>query len=146
MLLNDVIIIMESLLNKDLQEAINMLKNKNINYAYDIAYRMPSTNTLYILESKRHNKYNNSYIYLAVKNEGLFHNCKRIIVECKLYQVNKEQIYVVTTLQKYERDTIGLKDIDDVIIAAPPDDGVKGYDIIPHTGFILYGTYDDLLF
>ena len=37
------------------------------------------------------------------------------IVECKLYQVNKEQIYVVTTLQKYERDNMWLKDIHDTI-------------------------------
>ena len=100
MLLNDVIIIMESLLNKDLQEAIDLLKNKNINYAYDIAYRMPSQ-TVYILETKRHNKYNNSYIYLAVINEGWFNNrmpCKRVIVECKLYQVNKKKCNNVLNL------------------------------------------------
>ena len=143
MLLNDVINIMKSLLNKDLQEAIGLLKNKNINYAYDIAYRMPSQK-VYILETKRHNKYNNSYIYLAVINEAWFNNCmpcKRVIVECKLYQVNKKKIYVVTTLQKHERYTIGVKDIDDDIVVAPPDKGVKGFYFDPHptsTGFILY--------
>ena len=117
MLSTDVIIIMESLLNTDLQEAINLLKHKNINYAYEIAYKMDDQR-LYIIESKRHNKYNNSYIYLAVKNYK-----KREIVECKLYQVNKEQIYVVTTLKKNERYNIGLKDIRDVIVSAPSDEG-----------------------
>ena len=37
MLLNEIIILMKSLLNKNLQDAINLLKNKNINYAYNIA-------------------------------------------------------------------------------------------------------------
>jgi hypothetical protein len=38
------------------------------------------------------------------------------IIECKLYQVNKEQIYVVTTLNKLERDELWVKDIHDVIV------------------------------
>jgi hypothetical protein len=37
------------------------------------------------------------------------------IIECKLYQVNKEQIYVVTTLNKLERDELWVKDIHDTI-------------------------------
>ena len=123
MLSTDVIILMESLLNKDLYEMIDLLKNKNINYAYDTAYRMDDQR-LYIIESKRHNKYNNSYIYLAVKNEGLLKKSVKFrVVECKLYQVNKEQIYVVTTLKKNERYNIGLKDIRDVIVSAPSDEG-----------------------
>ena len=110
MLLLDVINIMESLLNKNLQYAINLLKHKNINYAYDIANCCSNDDCSWfyrILSSKRHDKYTNSYIYLAVIDKK--------IVECKLYQVNKEQIYVVTTLQKYERDNIWLKDIHDTI-------------------------------
>ena len=107
MLSTDVIIIMESLLNKDLNETINLLKNKNINYAYEIAYKMDDQR-LYIIESKRHNKYNNSYIYLAV--------IEKKIIECKLYQVNKEYVYVVTTLLKYERDNLWLNDVRDVIV------------------------------
>ena len=109
MLLSDVFNIMKSLLNKNLQDAINLLKHKNINYAYDIASIMSGGYTGFyrIQTSKRHNKYTNSYIYLAVIDKK--------IVECKLYQVNKEQIYVVTTLQKYERDNMWLKDIYDII-------------------------------
>ena len=140
MLSTDVIILMESLLNKDLYETIALLKNKNINYAYDIAYTI-NDNRLYIVKSQRHNKYNNSYIYLAVKNEGWLFNCvvaKRNIVECKLYQVNKEQIYVVTTLRKNERNNIGLKDIHDVIVSAPSDEGDASEYIPPPGCFILY--------
>ena len=111
MLLSDVFNIMKSLLNKNLQYAINLLKYKNINYAYDIASIMSGecdiSGFYRITTSRRHDKYNNSYIYLAVINKK--------IVECKLYQVNKEQIYVVTTLQKYERDNMWLKDIYDII-------------------------------
>ena len=119
MLLNDVITLMKSLLNKDLHDAINLLKNININYAYDIAYEM-SNGIRRIIESKRHNKYKNSYIYLVVKNEGWLHNfisCEKVIVECKLYQVNKEETYVVTTLKKNYRDTLGLIDIHDIIVS-----------------------------
>jgi len=112
MLLNNVIVLMKSLLNKDLQEVINLLKNKNINYAYNIADRMSDDeycSWFYrILSNRRYNKYNNSYIYLAV--------IEKKIVECKLYQVNKEQVYVVTTLQKYERDNLRLNDVPDVIV------------------------------
>ena len=110
MLLNDVIIIMKSLLNKDLQEVLYLLKNKNINYAYDIASIICDESGIdchRIKTSKRHNKYNNSYIYLAI----IYNK----IVECKLYQVNKEQIYVVTTLQKHERDNLWATDINDII-------------------------------
>lgn len=111
MLLNNVIVLMKSLLNKDLQEVINLLKNKNINYAYNIADRVcdDCCGWFYrILSSRRYNKYNNSYIYLAVKEKQ--------IIECKLYQVNKEQVYVVTTLLKYERDNLWLNDARDVIV------------------------------
>ena len=110
MLLNDIIALMKSLLNKDLQEVINLLKNKNINYAYNIANCCSNDDCscIYrILSSRRHNKYNCSYIYLVVIEK---------IVECKLYQVNKEQIYVVTTLNKLERDELWVKDIHDVIV------------------------------
>ena len=110
MLLNDAITIMKSLLNKDLQEVINLLKNKNINYAYNIANCCSNDDCSWfyrILSSRRHNKYNCSYIYLVVIEK---------IVECKLYQVNKEQIYVVTTLNKLERDALWVKDIHDVIV------------------------------
>ena len=112
MLLNNVIVLMKSLLNKDLQEVINLLKNKNINYAYNIANIMSYDETCSwfyrILSSTRYNKYNSSYVYLAV--------IEKEIVECKLYQVNKEQVYVVTTLQKYERDNLWLNDVHDVIV------------------------------
>ena len=104
---------------KGVNDAINLLKNTNINYAYDIAYRM-SNDTCRIIESKRHNKYKNSFIYLAVKNEGWLYNfipCKKVIVECKLYQINKEQIYVVTTLKNNYRNTLGLIDIHDIIVS-----------------------------
>ena len=110
MLLNDIIALMKSLLNKDLQEVINLLKNKNINYAYNIANCCSNDDcSLFyrILSSRRHDKYNCSYIYLVVIEK---------IVECKLYQVNKEQIYVVTTLNKLERDALWVKDIHDVIV------------------------------
>ena len=110
MLLNDIIALMKSLLNKDLQEVINLLKNKNINYAYNIANCCSNDECSWfyrILSSRRHNKYNCSYIYLVVIEK---------IVECKLYQVNKEQIYVVTTLNKLERDELWVKDIHDVIV------------------------------
>ena len=126
MLLNDVITLMKSLLNKDLHDAIYLLKNININYAYDIAYEMingifdSESGTRRIIESKRHNKYKNSYIYLVVKNQGWLHNfisCEKVIVECKLYQVNKEETYVVTTLKKNYRDTLGLIDIHDIIVS-----------------------------
>ena len=111
MLLNDIIALMKSLLNKDLQEVINLLKNKNINYAYNIANCCSNDDCslIYrILSSRRYDKYNNSYIYLAV--------IEKKIIECKLYQVNKEQIYVVTTLNKLERDALWVKDIHDVIV------------------------------
>ena len=111
MLLNDIIALMKSLLNKDLQEVINLLKNKNINYAYNIANYCSNDDCslIYrILSSRRHDKYNCSYIYLAV--------IEKKIIECKLYQVNKEQIYVVTTLNKLERDELWVKDIHDVIV------------------------------
>ena len=111
MLLNDIIALMKSLLNKDLQEVINLLKNKNINYAYNIANCCSNDDCSWcyrILSSRRHDKYNNSYIYLAV--------IEKKIIECKLYQVNKEQIYVVTTLNKLERDELWVKDIHDVIV------------------------------
>ena len=111
MLLNDIIALMKSLLNKDLQEVINLLKNKNINYAYDIANCCSNDDCSWfyrILSSRRYDKYNNSYIYLAV--------IEKKIIECKLYQVNKEQIYVVTTLNKLERDELWVKDIHDVIV------------------------------
>jgi hypothetical protein len=111
MLLNDIIVLMKSLLNKDLQEVINLLKNKNINYAYNIANCCSNDDCSWcyrILSSRRHDKYNNSYIYLAV--------IEKKIIECKLYQVNKEQIYVVTTLNKLERDELWVKDIHDVIV------------------------------
>ena len=111
MLLNDIIALMKSLLNKDLQEVINLLKNKNINYAYDIANCCSNDDCSWfyrILSSRRYDKYNNSYIYLAV--------IEKKIIECKLYQVNKEQIYVVTTLNKLERDALWVKDIHDVIV------------------------------
>ena len=110
MLLNDIIALMKSLLNKDLQEVINLLKNKNINYAYNIANCCSNDDCSWfyrILSSRRHNKYNCSYIYLVVIEK---------IVECKLYQVNKEQIYVVTTLNKLERDELWVKNIHDVIV------------------------------
>ena len=110
MLLNDIIALMKSLLNKDLQEVINLLKNKNINYAYNIANCCSNDDCSWfyrILSSRRHDKYNCSYIYLVVIEK---------IVECKLYQVNKEQIYVVTTLNKLERDELCVKDIHDVIV------------------------------
>jgi len=110
MLLNDIIALMKSLLNKDLQEVINLLKNKNINYAYNIANCCSNDDCSWcyrILSSRRHDKYNCSYIYLVVIEK---------IVECKLYQVNKEQIYVVTTLNKLERDELWVKDIHDVIV------------------------------
>jgi hypothetical protein len=110
MLLNDIIALMKSLLNKDLQEVINLLKNKNINYAYNIANCCSNDDCSWfyrILSSRRHDKYNCSYIYLVVIEK---------IVECKLYQVNKEQIYVVTTLNKLERDALWVKDIHDVIV------------------------------
>ena len=110
MLLNDAITIMKSLLNTDLQEAINLLKHKNINYAYNIANCCSNDDCSWcyrILSSRRHDKYNCSYIYLVVIEK---------IVECKLYQVNKEQIYVVTTLNKLERDELWVKDIHDVIV------------------------------
>ena len=109
MLLNDIIALMKSLLNKDLQEVINLLKNKNINYAYNIANCCSNDDCSWfyrILSSRRHDKYNCSYIYLVVIEK---------IVECKLYQVNKEQIYVVTTLNKLERDALWVKDIHDVM-------------------------------
>ena len=86
MLLNDIIALMKSLLNKDLQEVINLLKNKNINYAYNIANCCSNDDCSWfyrILSSRRYDKYNCSYIYLVVIEK---------IVECKLYQVNKEQI------------------------------------------------------
>ena len=111
MLLNDIIALMKSLLNKDLQEVINLLKNKNINYAYNIANCCSNDDCSWfyrILSSRRYDKYNNSYIYLAV--------IEKKIIECKLYQVNKEQIYVVTTLNKLERDELWVKDIHDVIV------------------------------
>ena len=111
MLLNDIIALMKSLLNKDLQEVINLLKNKNINYAYNIANCCSNDDCSWfyrILSSRRYDKYNNSYIYLAV--------IEKKIIECKLYQVNKEQIYVVTTLNKLERDALWVKDIHDVIV------------------------------
>ena len=112
MLLNDAITIMMSLLNKDLQEAIILLKNKNINYAYNIARLFTcggGTYTYYrIMSIRRNRKFNNSFIYFVVKEEE--------IVECKLYQVNKEQIYVVTTLQKYKREELDLEDEFDIII------------------------------
>ena len=60
------------------------------------------------LSSRRYDKYNNSYIYLAV--------IEKEIIECKLYQVNKEQVYVVTTLLKDERDNLWLNDLRDVIV------------------------------
>ena len=110
MLLNDIIALMKSLLNKDLQEVINLLKNKNINYAYNIANCCSNDDCSWfyrILSSRRYDKYNNSYIYLAV--------IEKKIIECKLYQVNKEQIYVVTTLNKLERDELWVKDIHDTI-------------------------------
>jgi len=110
MLLSDIIALMKSLLNKDLQEVINLLKNKNINYAYNIANCCSNDDCSWcyrILSSRRHDKYNCSYIYLVVIEK---------IVECKLYQVNKEQIYVVTTLNKLERDELWVKDIHDVIV------------------------------
>ena len=110
MLLNDIIALMKSLLNKDLQEVINLLKNKNINYAYNIANCCSNDDCSWfyrILSSRRHDKYNCSYIYLAV--------IEKKIIECKLYQVNKEQIYVVTTLNKLERDELWVKDIHDTI-------------------------------
>ena len=70
---------------------------------------MSSWRWLYrILSSRRYDKYNNSYIYLAV--------IEKKIIECKLYQVNKEQVYVVTTLLKYERDNLWVNDARDVII------------------------------
>ena len=47
-------------------------------------------------------------IYLAV--------IEKKIIECKLYQVNKEYVYVVTTLLKYERDNLWLNDVRDVIV------------------------------
>ena len=111
MLLNNVIVLMESLLNKDLQEVINLLKNKNINYAYNIANCCSNDDCslIYrILSSRRHDKYNCSYIYLVV--------IEKQIIECKLYQVNKEQVYVVTTLLKDERDNLWLNDQRDVIV------------------------------
>ncbi len=111
MLLNDVIVLMKSLLNKDLQEVINLLKNQNINYAYNIAERCCDDNCSWfyrILSSRRYNKYNNSYIYLAV--------IEKEIIECKLYQVNKEHVYVVTTLLKDERDNLWLNDWRDVMV------------------------------
>ena len=111
MLLNDIIALMKSLLNKDLQEVINLLKNKNINYAYNIANCCSNDDCSWfyrILSSRRYDKYNNSYIYLAV--------IEKKIIECKLYQVNKEQIYVVTTLNKLERDELWVKNIHDVIV------------------------------
>ena len=111
MLLNDIIALMKSLLNKDLQEVINLLKNKNINYAYNIANCCSNDDCSWfyrILSSRRYDKYNNSYIYLAV--------IEKKIIECKLYQVSKEQIYVVTTLNKLERDELWVKDIHDVIV------------------------------
>ena len=111
MLLNNIIVLMKSLLNKDLQEVINLLKNKNINYAYDIANCCSNDDCSWfyrILSSRRYNKYNNSYIYLAV--------IKKQIIECKLYQVNKEQVYVVTTLLKDERDNLWLNEQRDVIV------------------------------
>ena len=111
MLLNDIIALMKSLLNKDLQEVINLLKNKNINYAYNIANCCSNDDCSWfyrILSSRRYDKYNNSYIYLAV--------IEKKIIECKFYQVNKEQIYVVTTLNKLERDELWVKDIHDVIV------------------------------
>jgi len=110
MLLNDAITIMKSLLNTDLQEAINLLKHKNINYSYNIASAMSDDQCGYffrIMSSRRHDKYNCSYIYLVVIEK---------IVECKLYQVNKEQIYVVTTLNKLERDDLWVKDKYDIIV------------------------------
>jgi hypothetical protein len=33
-----------------------------------------------------------------------------------LYQVNKEQVYVVTTLLKDERDNLWLNDLHDIIV------------------------------
>ena len=111
MLLNDIIALMKSLLNKDLQEVINLLKHKNINYAYDIANCCSNDDCSWfyrILSSRRYDKYNNSYIYLAV--------IEKKIIECKLYQVNKEYVYVVTTLLKYERDNLWLNDVRDVMI------------------------------
>ena len=111
MLLNDIIALMKSLLNKDLQEVINLLKNKNINYAYNIANCCSNDDCSWfyrILSSRRYDKYNNSYIYLAV--------IEKKIIECKLYQVNKEYVYVVTTLNKLERDELWVKDIHDVIV------------------------------
>ena len=111
MLLNDISALMKSLLNKDLQEVINLLKHKNINYAYNIASSCSNDECSWfyrILSSRRYDKYNNSYIYLAV--------IEKKIIECKLYQVNKEYVYVVTTLLKYERDNLWLNDVRDVIV------------------------------
>jgi hypothetical protein len=112
MLLNEVITIMKTLLNKDLQEVINLLKYKNINYAYNIASYICNEDggddCCAILSNRRYDKYNYSYIYLVV--------IEKEIVECKLYQVNKDKIYVVTTLKKYERDHMSLKDIYDFIV------------------------------
>ena len=111
MVLNELITLMKSLLNKDLNDAINLLKNTNINYAYDIAECRLGDGCIWfyrILSNRRYNKYNNSYIYLAV--------IKKQIIECKLYQVYKEQVYVVTTLLKYERDNLLLNDLRDIIV------------------------------
>lgn len=111
MLLYEVFALMKSLLNTDLQKAIILLKNKNINYAYNeadaISNDMCGWNYT-ILSRKRHNKYKNSYIYLAV--------IETTIVECKLYQANKEHIYVVTTLSTFKRNDLWLTDAGDVII------------------------------
>ena len=109
MLLNDTITLMMSLLKKDLQEAIILLKNKNINYAYNIArLYCDCCGTFCRIGSRRNMKFNNSFIYFVVKEEE--------IVECKLYQVNKEQIYVVTILGKYKREELDLEDEFDIII------------------------------
>lgn len=109
MLLNDTITLMKSLLKKDLQEAVILLKNKNINYAYNIAsLYCDCCATFCKIGPKRNRKFNNSFIYFVVKEEE--------IVECKLYQVNKEQIYVVTILGEYKRYELDLEDKFDIII------------------------------
>lgn len=112
MLSNEVFAIMKSLLNMDFQKAITILKNKNINYAYDeadaISNDMCGWNYT-IFSNKRHNKYKSSYIYLAVLETA--------IVECKLYQANKEHVYVVTTLPTHKRNNLCVNDVGDIIIS-----------------------------
>jgi len=120
MLLNEVITLMQFLLNKDLQEVINLLKNKNINYAYNNILQNvrqfegswnPDWNRDFIYKirsKKRFNNYNNSYIYLVV--------LENIVFECKLYQVNKEQVYVATALGECDRVNMSLNDVGDIIV------------------------------